>query len=102
MVQCHVNQRADRKKIFVSAAIFSWLRREMLTTGNQLKAARALIGINQTKLAAAAQINPSTISDMERKGASTLTSGFETVRAVTIALEAAGIEFLDQGVRLRG
>jgi DNA-binding XRE family transcriptional regulator len=43
-------------------------QRDMLTTGNQLKAARALVGINQGDLAKAARINVATISAMEGKG----------------------------------
>lgn len=69
----------------------------MLTTGNQLKAARALAGIDQATLAKAAGISPNTISAMEQRGAETLTSGLDTVRAVTRALNAAGVELLNDG-----
>ena len=65
---------------------------DMLTTGNQLKAARALAGISQAQLAKAAEINVTTISAMESKGAATLGSGLDTIKAVMDALEAAGIE----------
>ena len=64
----------------------------MLTTGNQLKAARALAGISQAQLAKAASINVTTVSAMERKGAATLASGLDTVKAIMDALEAVGIE----------
>jgi transcriptional regulator with XRE-family HTH domain len=47
----------------------------MLTIGNQLKAARALAGLSQAQLAAAAGLNVTTISAMEGKGAATLGSG---------------------------
>jgi transcriptional regulator with XRE-family HTH domain len=76
----------------------------MLTTGNQLKAARALAGLSQTQLAAAARINVTTVSAMEGKGSATLGSGLDTIKAVMDALEAAGIELLDHGrpgVRLK-
>lgn len=66
----------------------------MLTTGNQLKAARALVGINQVKLAKLAGVNPNTISAMERCGTNTFKSGFETVRSVMLALEKEGCQFL--------
>jgi transcriptional regulator with XRE-family HTH domain len=70
----------------------------MLTTGNQLKAARMLAGISQAQLAAASQISVTTVSAMEGKGAALLGSGLDTVRAVMDALEAAGIELtLNQG-----
>jgi transcriptional regulator with XRE-family HTH domain len=77
---------------------------DVLLTGNQLKAARALAGISQTQLANAAEINVTTISAMEGKGAAVLGSGLDTIKAVMDALEAAGIELLAQGpgVRLKG
>ena len=73
----------------------------MLTTGNQLKAARALAGIKQGDLAKAARINVATISAMEGKGPAELTSGVDTVLAVVRALESSGIELLNNGVQLK-
>lgn len=76
----------------------------MLTTGNQLRAARALAGIDQGELAQRAGVNINTISAMERRGAEMLTSGLDVVTKVAQALEALGIEFLNHGgpgVRLR-
>jgi transcriptional regulator with XRE-family HTH domain len=76
----------------------------MLTTGSQLKAARALTGMTRTELANLARLNVSTIAEMEARAGETLRSSFETVRAVQKVLEAAGVEFLNgksPGVRLR-
>ncbi|TIV72737.1 MAG: hypothetical protein E5V89_03810 [Mesorhizobium sp.] len=76
----------------------------MLTTGNQLRAARALADMDQGTLAKRAGVNINTISAMEKKGAEGLTSGLDKVRAVMQVLEEAGIEFLNHGrpgVRLR-
>jgi len=76
----------------------------MLTTGNQLKAARALAGMDQKELARRAGVNVNTIVAMEKKGAAILTSGLDKIRAVMSALEDEGIEFLNHGrpgVRLR-
>jgi len=76
----------------------------VLTTGNQLRAARALVAMDQTTLAKAAGVNKNTIVAMEKRGAEVLTSGLDTIQAVMRALEAAGIEFLNHGqpgVRLR-
>lgn len=76
----------------------------MLTTGNQLKAARALAGLDQKALAEAADVSPNTISAMEKRGSETLTSGLDTITAIMKALEAAGVELLNHGrpgVRLR-
>ena len=69
----------------------------MLVTGNQLKAARALVGVEQTDLAARADLHVNTIRKMEGKGAAEITSGADIVRRVQQALEAAGVEFLNHG-----
>ena len=77
----------------------------MLVTGNQLKAARALLGVEQTELAKKADLHVNTIRKMEGKGAAEITSGADIVRRVQSVLEAAGVEFLNHGrpgVRLRG
>lgn len=76
----------------------------MLTTGNQLKAGRALAGMDQGTLAARAGVNINTIGSMEKRGAQGLTSGLDKIQAVMRALEAEGIEFLNHGepgVKLR-
>jgi len=72
-------------------------------TGRQLKAARALVGWEQTDLARKAGVAISTVRRMEsfqgEIGART-----STLSLVTKALERAGIEFLDggkPGVRLK-
>ena len=71
--------------------------------GNQLKAARALAGLDQQQLADLAGVNVNTIRNMEARGAAPITSNTLTVRNVQVALEALGIEFLNHsrpGVRL--
>ena len=76
----------------------------MLTTGNQLRAARALVDMDQGTLAKRAGVNINTVSAMEKKGAQGLTSGLDKVRVIMTVLEAEGIEFLNHGnpgVRLR-
>lgn len=76
----------------------------MLTTGNQLKAARALVDLDQATLAARAGVHQNTIGAMEKRREQPLISGMATVRAIMDALEAEGIEFLNHGrpgVRLR-
>jgi DNA-binding XRE family transcriptional regulator len=69
----------------------------MLVTGNQLKAARALIGMEQAALADAAEVHVNTIRKMEAKASAEITSGADVVRKVQLALEAAGVEFLNHG-----
>jgi transcriptional regulator with XRE-family HTH domain len=74
-----------------------------LTTGNQLKAARALVGVDQQQVANSAGVNVNTIRNMEARGAEPITSSAVTVHNVQVALEALGIEFLNHtrpGVRL--
>jgi transcriptional regulator with XRE-family HTH domain len=76
----------------------------VLVTGNQLKAARALAGVDQQQVADSAGVNVNTIRNMEAQGAEPITSSAVTVRKVQFALEALGIEFLNHaqpGVRLR-
>ena len=76
----------------------------MLTTGNQLKAARALIGMKQLELATKADVHVNTIRSMEASGSAPITGRSQNVQAVQRALEQAGIEFLNHGnpgVRLR-
>ena len=77
----------------------------MLTTGNQLRAARALIGIDQATLAKKARLNVNTIRNMEAAGAGPIFGRAANVQAVQKALEQSGIEFFDggrPGVRLKG
>lgn len=75
-----------------------------LVTGNQLRAARALVDIDQATLAKRADVNVNTIRNMEARGAEPISSSALIVRAVEVELEKAGIEFLNHGrpgVRLR-
>lgn len=77
----------------------------MLTTGNQLKAARALANVEQTELAQAARIHVNTIRSMESSGAETIGGRSANVQAVQRVLEALGVEFLNHGrpgVRMNG
>lgn len=75
----------------------------MLSTGRQLKAARALAGVSQKGLAKLADLCPNTIVAMEKAEFGTIRSDFKTVQAVQRALENRGVEFLDNtpGVRVR-
>ncbi|MEW9838714.1 helix-turn-helix domain-containing protein [Mesorhizobium marinum] len=76
----------------------------MLTTGNQLKAARALAGIDQTAIAEAVGVHVNTIRAMESSGPAPIAGRAQNVQAVQRALEALGIEFLNHGspgVRLK-
>ena len=64
-----------------------------LMTGNQLRAARSLVGWNQADTARHASVNVNTIRKMEGCGARLLRSNMETVRKVQASLERHGIRF---------
>jgi transcriptional regulator with XRE-family HTH domain len=83
---------------------FRRLDRPLLTTGNQLKAGRALIGMEQAELASRAKLNVNTIQNMERAGSGPIAGRAANVQTVQAVLEAAGVEFLNSdrpGVRLK-
>ncbi len=69
----------------------------MLTTGNQLKAARALIGMDQTTLAGLTGLHVNTIRSMEAAGLKSIAGRAENVQNVQLALENSGLEFLNHG-----
>ena len=69
----------------------------MLTTGNQLRAARALIEMDQATLAERAGVNINTVRNMEAAGQSPIAGRAANVQTVQRALEATGIEFLNHG-----
>ena len=65
----------------------------------QIRAARALLDLNQNELASLAGISMRTLNTLERAVVAPRT---ETLRALQAVLEARGIEFLpDHGVKLR-
>ncbi len=71
----------------------------------QIKAARALLGWSQETLAAAATVSVPTIKRLEAEDGM-LGGRNETAAKIRLALEAAGVEFIDEngggpGVRLR-
>jgi len=75
-----------------------------LITGNQLRAGRALAGVEQKWLAEKSGVSINTIRNMEARAAEAITSGAVTLRKVQAALEEAGVEFTNggqPGVRLR-
>lgn len=78
----------------------------MSLTGNQLRAARALIGLEQSDLAKAAGVSVNTIRNMEAQGPEIVRVRLETFHLVRDALAEAGVILLEEngggaGVRLR-
>jgi transcriptional regulator with XRE-family HTH domain len=74
-----------------------------LITSGQCRGARALLDMNQPKLAEASGLGLSTVVDFERARRQV---SLEVVRTIRTTLERAGIEFIDEngggpGVRLR-
>lgn len=77
-----------------------------LTTGNQLRAARALIGLEQQDLASAASVAVNTIRRIEAAGANPAPARLDTLKRLEDALREAGVDFIPEngggaGVRLR-
>ncbi len=73
-------------------------------TGNQLRAARSLIGWTQAQVALASGLSIPTVKRAEGSGA--LKASDRAVEAICAALEKAGVEFIadnggGEGVRLR-
>ncbi|PDT23941.1 hypothetical protein CO674_10285 [Rhizobium hidalgonense] len=69
----------------------------MLTTGNQLKAARILAEIEQKELAEKAGLNVNTIRNMESVGNGPIAGRAANVQVVQRVLEGMGIQFLNHG-----
>jgi transcriptional regulator with XRE-family HTH domain len=67
-----------------------------LLTAAQLKAARALVGMEQRALAEASGVSLPTIQRMEASSG-TVRGVIESLTKVVAALEAAGIEFISEG-----
>jgi len=72
-----------------------------MLTGPQLKAARALVGLEQRALAEASGVSLPTIQRMEAS-AGTVRGVIETLMKVMGALEAAGVEFIGEGAASAG
>lgn len=78
----------------------------MAISGNQIRAARALIGIEQKDLAEKAGVAVGTVRNMEAAGAKAVGGRTETLNAVVGALKALGVLIVPEngegpGVRLR-
>jgi transcriptional regulator with XRE-family HTH domain len=78
-------------------------RKMSLVIGSQLRAARALAGVEQIELAEAAGVHPNTIRAMEARGRSEITGSVSVLRRVERAMEEFGVVFTNgttPGVRL--
>ena len=66
----------------------------MSLTPDQCRAARAIINLEQNALAEAASVSRGVIIDFEK---GRRTPGKNNLAAIRAALEAAGVQFLDEG-----
>lgn len=76
-----------------------------LLTGEQIRAARALLRIEQRELAEAAGVSLETIKRLEKQRG-TVAANLSTVQAIRDAIRAAGVDLIEKngggpGVRLR-
>ena len=67
-----------------------------MITASQMKAARALVSMEQRALAEASRVSLPTIQRMEASDG-TVRGVIESLMKVMAALEAAGVEFINEG-----
>nr|WP_275783127.1 helix-turn-helix transcriptional regulator [Rhizobium gei] len=72
-----------------------------MITSAQLRAARALKRMDQSTLAEKAGVSVETVKRLEKIEGALFSANGKTLAALQSALEAAGVEFIDNGVRLR-
>ncbi len=72
-----------------------------MITAHQLKAARALVGMEQRALAAASGVSLPTIQRMEASEG-TVRGVIESLMKIMAALESAGVEFINEGASSSG
>jgi|SRR5579862_7837143 len=73
-----------------------------MITGRQLRAARALIGIEQIDLAKNAKVSIGTVRRMEAFDDAPVGCNVDTLNRIAAALEKSGAIFIENGVRMRG
>jgi transcriptional regulator with XRE-family HTH domain len=66
-------------------------------TSSQLRAARALLGIDQRQLAELSGLSVPTIQRMEASGSGAIRGNVDSLMKLVAALEAAGIELIGEG-----
>ncbi len=71
-----------------------------MITADQIRAARALLRLDQFELARRAGVSLATLRRVER-GAEKARASTRAVMALQHALETAGVEFIDNGVRCK-
>jgi len=74
----------------------------MAITGNQIKAARSLVGMDQKALADKAKVSINTVRNMEGTGAERIRVRTDTLDAVVDALKDWGVALIDEGQMVEG
>jgi len=69
----------------------------MPVTGNQIKAARGLAGMNQEELAKAADVGVNTVRNFEGFNESVVRGRLDTMDKLREAFRAAGVDLLEDG-----
>lgn len=72
-----------------------------MLTSQQLRAARALIGLDQRELAARAGLSAPTIQRMEASGG-VIRGNVDSLMKLVAALDAAGVELIGEGSASQG
>ncbi len=72
-----------------------------MITGPQIRAARALLGLDQKRLAELAGVSVPTVQRMEAR-AGTVGGAVDTLTRVVEAIERAGVELIGDGAESRG
>ena len=72
----------------------------MMITGDQIRAARAMLRLDQSELARRARVSLATLRRAESEAGQPHASA-RVVASIQHALEAAGAEFIENGVRCR-
>ena len=73
-----------------------------MISASQLRAARAMLGIDQRTLAALAGVSLPTIQRMEASRDEHVRGVVSTLAKIVAALEAAGVELIGDGARSEG
>jgi transcriptional regulator with XRE-family HTH domain len=74
----------------------------MAITGNQIRAARSLVGMDQKALAEKAAVSINTVRNMEASGSERIRVRTDTIDAIIDALKDWGVVLIDDGQAIEG
>jgi transcriptional regulator with XRE-family HTH domain len=73
-----------------------------MITSDQLRAARALLSIDQRALAELAGLSVPTIQRMEASGGDVVRGNVDSLNKLVAAIRAAGVELIGEGMQSQG